>query len=506
MRFTRTRLWVSLLLLVALCLRLRGLQHMEFKRDELQALRLGMNLLADRPWATAAPWPRTGMLSSKGIANAPLFNHVVALFWALTHNPVGAALLVALTNWLCLPALYVWAKRTIGPTRALVFLALIAVSPFAVAYSRKLWAQDLLLPGLTVLLFGLARLRGATFWSGLGLALLGLLPVTQLHQSGPIFAVVLGLAVAIQCALDRRDGRLQTIPPRPDLRESALIAAGLGLHAFFVIPYLRYLLTLPPEVLVHPARLPMLSAEYLARLLLHAVPTDLLRFIEGDRSGFFHDRETTGRLGWLARNVGYYGAIATGAPLLAAGLWHWVRAPRTIPHLGLAWMIFVGAFIALRIPAEPHYVLILYPLPFLLMADGFALPSSAPRRLVDVWLPRLRWVHIALLLVLTCSYQSWLFARSGSPGDYGVAYSQRLAQADALLARIEARDWAPEPPLDASLRYRLIPEEVIFLADWRAGQPPAFPDTLRLREGWEPEDGGPRQYRWELVNLWPRHK
>lgn len=473
----------SLLLLIALWLRLRGLVHMEFKWDEKQALQLGINLLTDRPWATGAPWPRTGMLSSNAIANAPLFNHIMALFWGLTHDPVGATRLVALCNWAALGPLYIWARRMIGSTRALLLLAFIAVSPFAVIYSRKLWAQDLLLPGLVLLLFGLERLKGPTFWRGLGLTLLGLLPVTQLHQSGPIFAVALGIAVLVSWALDRRKGKFEPIPSRPGLVDGALIVAALGLHAFYVIPYLEYLLTVPPEVFANRPKMPGMGTGYLRRLVFQAVPRDLLKFFEGDIPAFFAESG-----GWL-RSLAFYGAIVTAIPLALRGLWSWIKTPRAIPYVGLGWILFVAMFVALRIRPAPHYVLILYPLPFLLLADGFKLPGPTEKHWVERGLKGLRWANVALLLVLTITYQNWLFTRGGARGDYGVVYSQRLAQADELKRRLEGGSGSPPGP---EFRCRWVPLEVVFLLEWRMGRKVSVPPT-QVCESWSGE------YRWVMV-------
>lgn len=480
----REAVLVSLLLLIALWLRLRGLVHMEFKGDEKQALQLGINLLTDRPWTTVALWPRNGMLSSNAIANAPLFNHIMALFWGLTHDPVGATRLVALCNWAALGPLYVWARRMIGPPRALLLLAFVAVSPFAVIYSRKLWAQDLLLPGLVLLLFGLERLKGPTVWRGLGLTLLGLLPVTQLHQSGPIFAVALCIAVPLQWALDRRNGKLLPMPSRPRLGDGALIAAALGLHAFYVMPYLQYLLTVPPEVFANRPKMPSIGTGYVRRLLFQAVPVDLLKFFEGDRDAFFTEAG-----GWL-RSLAFYGAIVTGIPLALRGFWSWLKTPRAISYVGLGWILFIALFVALRIRPAPHYLLILYPLPFLLLADGFKLPGPTDRHWAELGLKGLRWANVAFLLVLTTTYQNWLFARGGARGDYGVVYSQRLAQADELERRIEGATGSQPGP---DFRCRWVPLEVAFLLEWRMGRKVAIPPGTQLCESWSGE------YRWAVV-------
>src|SRR5262245_65804282 len=79
------------LIAIGAALRLVRLDAMEFKADEQEALRLAAQLLADRPWASSNPWPAHGMLSSNGVANAPLFTWIVAAAWEPARHPVAAA-------------------------------------------------------------------------------------------------------------------------------------------------------------------------------------------------------------------------------------------------------------------------------------------------------------------------------------------------------------------------------------------------------------------------------
>ena len=57
-------------------LRLYDLKAMEFKGDEQAALDLSIGFL-EQPWSSPHPWPTHGMLSSNGVANAPLFTWIV---------------------------------------------------------------------------------------------------------------------------------------------------------------------------------------------------------------------------------------------------------------------------------------------------------------------------------------------------------------------------------------------------------------------------------------------
>src|SRR4029453_16573102 len=201
---TRTLAAASLLLVIGAWLRLHGLQAMEFKADERESLELAIQFINNHPWSSAAPWPSHGLISSNGVGNAPLFTWIVAAFWTLTHHPVGVTALIAVINTLCLVPLWLWAQRRMDEHRALLTLAIAAVSPFAVLFSRKIWPVDLLLPGLLALLWSIEWLREGRVWLAAALAGFGILLITQLHQSGVITAPLLLVAFVMQSRLDRR--------------------------------------------------------------------------------------------------------------------------------------------------------------------------------------------------------------------------------------------------------------------------------------------------------------
>ena len=176
-------------------LRLYDLAAMEFKGDEQEGLNLAMRLLNDQPWLSGLPFPTHGMVSSSVVHNPPLYTWIIAALWAPTQDPVAVARLIALINVLCLFPLWLWARRRMDEPRALLTLALCAVSPFAVIFSRKIWPVDLLLPGVLAVLWGIEWVRGPKPWRGVILLLLAVLVAGQLHLSAPI-----ALALAAGCA------------------------------------------------------------------------------------------------------------------------------------------------------------------------------------------------------------------------------------------------------------------------------------------------------------------
>jgi hypothetical protein len=476
-----------ILLALAALVRFWDLPSMEFKGDEQGALTLGIRLIEERPWATSAPWPRSGLLSSTGIANPPFFNWVMALLWGVTRDPVWATAMVALANWLALFPMYLWAERRLGAERALVFLGVLSLSPFAVLYSRKLWAQDLLFPALTLVLWGFEWMRArATFWRGVACLLWGAVPMTQLHQSGPIALVVAVLAALVQWAYDIRKGTLIRVG-RPSPAATLAILSGVGAFLFFWLPYLDYLNSLPPEALADRLKAPIMRPQLLRRLLFQVVPVDLSWFFLDDMKYFFSGFDYDS-VAWTIRNIGYYGAIVTGTVAGLYGVFNWIISPFSLPFVGVWWIGIILVFTLARIPSYPHYVLILSPLPALLIAGGFEFRNLEKPRLE--WIRWVRWAYVTSLGLLTFGMLFWIGARGGSSGDFGVTYRVRLQQAEAIASGTEARAYASD------LHCEVPNSEVRWLLVHELGAPePA--DRLRLCEGWR-DQGADREYVWAI--------
>jgi hypothetical protein len=401
-------------------LRLRDISSMEFKADERNALDLGIRLLDARPWSSTQPWPTHGLLSSHNVANAPLFNWIVAAAWAASHDPVAVARVVAIVNALCLYPLWRWARRRTDERRALLTLAIAAASPFAVLFSRKIWSQDLLLPGVVAALWATEWLRSERPWRGVLLLGVATLVMGQLHQSGAIALALLPLAIAVQWAVDRRERREQLCIKPPSGGEIAALAVLIAANLFFWLPYFGYLVTVPADVIAHRPKLDAMTLQFLRRVAGQVRPIDLFYFFDRDRDDFLR---STVRAGF------YYGSVALGTPLAVYGIWRWLRAPFTLPIVGVWWWSMIALFTIAKIPSYPFYVLALAPLPALLAAGAF--DGRMPRwleRTATVW----RIGYTASLLGLTLVTESWIAHRGGSMGDYGITY--RVVDAEARAA------------------------------------------------------------------------
>jgi hypothetical protein len=487
---------VLALMIAGAWLRLRGLSHMEFKRDEYEALKLGMQLLADHPWSSQAPWPATGMPSSNHIGNAPLFTWLVAAGWAWFADPLAITRVVAVVNVLCLYPLWLWARRRMGETPALFTLAIAAVSPFGVFFSRKVWGQDLLCIGVILVLWGIEWMRGPRPWRGVTLLALAGLVMGQLHQSGPIALALLPIAFGIQALADRKQG-FRWSWSRPTPLELTAVAAAVALALFFWLPYADYLWHLPAATWGLRPKLPSMSPDLFVRVANQVIPADLFYFFRPDRDDF---------IAGVFRRFSFQAATGFGGTLLVYGVWRWLRAPHALPVLGYWWLLVIAVFAIARIPSYPFYVLALMPLPTVLASGAFdgALPRLHAQALLAC-----RLGYVVSLLCLTVATQSWLFTRGGATGDYGPAYSVRLAQARAVLAfdrgdtdsAFETR--ARLTDAEASLlECRRMSVELRWLANWLDGRPAAEIPAIvtegpRVCSGFVGGEGS-QLYRWYL--------
>src|SRR5260221_1597523 len=169
--------WAALvvIMILAAALRLGAPGIVEFKTDEANLSVLSLDLVHGRSL------PLLGIDSSVGIRNAPVSVYLMAIPYLFTSNPVIATSYVGLLGVIAVLLLYALVRRYYGPVGALTGAALYAVGPWAVIFSRKIWAQDML-PLFVLLTIGAALLGFLEGKRWAQLACLPLLAITgQIH-------------------------------------------------------------------------------------------------------------------------------------------------------------------------------------------------------------------------------------------------------------------------------------------------------------------------------------
>jgi len=396
---------LALILVAAAVTRLVRLDLMEFKADEAEAMRLALHVLGHAEPGVGTFFPTAGLVASVDVPNPPLFPYLLAVPLALHRSALTAAAFVGLANvagvWLC----YLAGKRVFSTFVGLCAATLLALSPWAIVYSRKLWAQDLLVPLMCAFLLALhayvvEKRPRALFWLVVIVA-----TATQLHFSAWVLAVVLALAL---------------------LRSRAAFswrwaAAGAAAALLLYAPYLWHLAAVGREAT--PGAPPHVGSP-VAPALPHRFPTstrDALAISGGDR------------LDGLVGSQPFYAlplSVLVGACGLAGLLLAWRRAKSpedALLRLLLAvWFLLpLAALTLVRVAPFPHYFIVVFPLPFLGLA--FVLEEAAQQR------PALAAFAAAACLVAYAALDVRLFTtvrdHGGAAADYGVAYRYK---ADAV--------------------------------------------------------------------------
>lgn len=146
--------WAGLAIILAIAILLRFIwpDIVEYRQDEADLARLAERMTA------GLEIPILGIPSSAGIPNSPMTVYAILPPYLLTNDPIIATLYVAVVNILGAFLFWLLVRRYFGSLPAFVTGLAYAVTPWAVMYSRKLWAQNyhtpLILLGILLALHG----------------------------------------------------------------------------------------------------------------------------------------------------------------------------------------------------------------------------------------------------------------------------------------------------------------------------------------------------------------
>lgn len=395
------RLELSLLaavLCLAAILRMGWPGLSEFKADEARLTALALDL------AEGKALPLRGIGASVGLPNSPLSVYLYALPLFLWRSPISAVLFTGALNvlgvWLCWWA----ARRYWGAAAGLCAAALFAAAPWAVIYSRKIWAQNLLAPValayvVTAMLVFVEGHRRALA------AHLALLAATALiHYSG----LALAPLTFVWLILFRR------------MVAWRWLLAGLGLAALLGLPFAVYLASQGGQ-----------GGEVLARLLGRpaAVDWESLRFWWMTATGSdIHSLAGSPGYAYFLRSVPNLDPVrwTTGALVVAGiamGLGAFIReasAGARAAGIVAMWALAPLAFFWRHsTPVFPHYFSVSLPAQFL--AAGLALGRAFNSHRVAP-----KWGVVAAtaaIVVMQAGFTLALFRFIGAhttPGGYGI--------------------------------------------------------------------------------------
>ena len=457
-RDKRVAVCLALILLAGAGVRLHRLDLMEFKDDEAMLFDLSLQ------HARGEMFRLKGLPSTFGGTESPLNLYIFTLPCLVSDSPLFCAGCVAVLNVLAIFLTYHIGCRLGGVRAGLAAALLFAVSPWAIAYSRKIWASSLLpFCGSLGLLCFVRLCRSVRTRDVLGLSA-ALSVMTQVHYSaGPLILSVPASLLLVSRERRRRLARRWLWGGMVFVGLLAPFLVGQLLTGFADLRQLfrGYALEKrPPAPMYRKVKSTGYAAGMLSRggfayhLVLPVRRGDAVR-IEGDADRFYAD----------ARCLP--GAVMVGLIFLGWGLIRAVSLGRRDPVLlaPVLWLLLIpAASLALTKRIHPHYFAASYPAQFVLagLGVGNLMTGFARRKRA------LRWIVAAALAWTACDslgfygqFLSFIERSGGSIGEYGICYRLKRQAADDI-----ARAAAGEPvavrdfshPIACPLAFRVLLE------------------------------------------------
>jgi len=433
---SRARLILYLILAVAGLLRLARLDLMAFEMDEGVAC-----VFAVRFTHYGLP-PLAGIKTSLQFHNSPLFLYVISPALLVTTDPRFAAMLFALLGTVAVYVVYRTGREFFSPAVGLLAAAMMALSPAAVEYSRRLWGHSLIqvlcpIAFYLLLRWVVAGRAKAVFWLALIIA-----AAQQFHFSGALLWCQVVLAYLL-------------FRPRTDW---AGFVAGLALGLLGYIPFFilqadtGFLdLRIIGEAIWRGAGQPRtFSIKPLANWFFAATDLGHNNFLQNDFGlflaglPFYRLTRAVAGLAWVA------GLTACAVWALRGGTGilpvkehrqdaYATRRRAVEPLLLLTWSVVpLVVFLLLRVPVVAPYFLVVYPVPFLAIAwlvvevrqrlgrTGFQPVSSLRRGLQSVAVLLFAgWA--AHQMVFNIALRTHLDREGGGKGSYASFASQQAA-------------------------------------------------------------------------------
>lgn len=157
---------------------------MEFKADQALTVLQLKNFFA-HPYLI-----NSGLVSSIGIKNFPLFNYLLLPFGFISLDPQFLTAVIGVANVVAIIGFYFVVKKYYGRLTAFFAAVIFSVSPWAVLFSRSIWAQDLIPIFLVPFIYFL--LKKSFLPLGIFTALL-----IQLHLSGIFLLIAMIIAIFV---------------------------------------------------------------------------------------------------------------------------------------------------------------------------------------------------------------------------------------------------------------------------------------------------------------------
>lgn len=393
---TKFRLLLLVVLIAALLFRITFPDIIEFKGDEALSI-----LLAARPIFGHSFSPGA-TVSSVAIMNPPLINYILFPFIIFTRNPQVISILIGLLNSVAVTFFFITVKKYYNLKTALFSSLLLALSPWAIIYSRKIWIPDFIIPLFMLIFYNVHKIlieKKNIFWIPLIVCCFFLV---QIHLITIFFVLILA--------------SLLMYKGKPKLK---YIFIGFLIGLLPLIPYLLFELKNGcPDCIFFLNAKNRLSSTH--SLLLFLRPLDItgvgdFKFILGEdltllkQKYFFASYITT--------------LLLTHYLLLPLGIFVFYKKYKNLRVWVYVTLSLPLIYFMSKIEPLMHYFLIILPLLFLFIGTLFNLLTNSNNK----WVKFSSYLLFTLIIFSYLNFNFYFFrfleTKKTVSGDFGSIYS-----------------------------------------------------------------------------------
>jgi hypothetical protein len=387
-------------------LRFDRLGLMEFKLDEALLHRAAL-------MQASGDFQLHGIVSSVGLRNPPMSVYLLSIPALFSKSPLFMAGFIALLNTAAIVLTYILARHWLSRGAALFATWFFAVSPWAIMFSRKIWAQDLL-PFFTTLFFiCLIRWVRTSRWRWMIGATVSYAVLCQIHYSAlALLPIIPGVLIWKRSKVAGKQ-----------------FAVGCVLFLLLWVPFL--IVILRGDAFAEGG-----YGRPRARLKRYPEQAAKAFLWEGRLAGYGGLREIV--FGSGEAKTRRWADVAFGCFILAC-LWAvaWQSRSRRELLILMAWLLLPPLLLSLN-RSYFHYMVICYPASFVAFGVLLELMHKGPGR------GGTRHIFVVMAVAaisfavidetaFTLRLRDDLKRNGGAAGDYGVTYRSKLDVAHLLL-------------------------------------------------------------------------
>ncbi|MBN1866868.1 hypothetical protein JW916_06215 [Candidatus Sumerlaeota bacterium] len=377
-----------------------------------------MGLVLGAKWLESPGIATHGMDSSIGIPNPPAMVYFFAMFYGVSGgDPHRATIGVIVWNLVGLGICAVWLfrKRTLfGRVWTFWILAFVCLNPWAVVFSRRIWAPDFLLPLVVGTIAGFSTIWSERWdWRKIAVGFVCLGVASQVHLSVVFWGAALGV------------GLLAFWPARHRRRLLPFLCLGVGIAALLYLPWVLYLLRERP---VMSSGIPSPLGRNAGAALWHLLSLCLgvgwpeLRFLlgGGDAVSFFNDMGVAWRTLQVVSAGTLLSLLALGSIRLALGAVRRTASP-LLCALAVSLVLFFPFLRMAGVSIHQHYGAVLLLPVALICGVGWGEAERLGNR--RLWVRRSLVAAAALVLAIcvwsTAGFMWRIHATEGTVWGYG---------------------------------------------------------------------------------------